>query len=120
MCRRSGIGQMRLFLRCCQLCQHAEVLQRRRVPGDLCAAGNFLEEPSHDFAAARFWKRFGKTHFIGFRNCANVLADMIAQFILQPAARLQFRFSLSQTRRRPGPSIHPVCRPPLPRRLAGG
>ena len=86
MWRRSGIGQMCLFLRCCQFCQHAEVLQRRCVPGDLCAAGNFFEEPSHDFAAARFWKRFGKTHFIGFCNGANVLADVIAQFLLQPAA----------------------------------
>ena len=69
---------MWLFLGCCQLCQHTEVLQRRRVPGDFCAAGDFFEKPSHDFAAARLWKRFGKTHFIGFCNCANVLAHVIA------------------------------------------
>src|SRR4029077_8524833 len=86
-CKR-GFGKMCLFLRRCQLCQHAEVLQRCRVSGDRCAAGNFFEESSHDFAAARLWKRFGKTDFIGFCNGANVLADMIAQFLLQPAADL--------------------------------
>ena len=47
MWRRSGIGQMCLFFRCCQLCQHAEVLQRGCVSGDLCATGNFFEESSH-------------------------------------------------------------------------
>ena len=77
-----------LFLRLCELCQHTEVLQCRRVASYFCAARNFLEEPSHDFAAAGFWKRFGETHFIRFCDCANVLADVIAQFLLQPAADL--------------------------------
>src|SRR5262249_4181924 len=63
---KSRMGQTWLFIRRCQFCQHTEVFQRRRVPGDVCPTGNFFEEPSHDFAAARLWKCFGKTHLIGF------------------------------------------------------
>src|SRR6516164_1325441 len=91
-CPRSCTGQTVLFLTCCQLCQHTEVFQRRCVPGDFCPACNFFEEPSHDFAAARFRKRFGKTYFIGFCNCANVLAHVIAQFFFQCATDLNSAF----------------------------
>ena len=78
MCLRSCTGRTLLFLGCCQLCQHTEVFQRRCFLGDFCAARDFFEEPSHDFAASCFRQRFGKTHFIGFCNCAYVLADVIA------------------------------------------
>src|SRR5205809_77176 len=76
-------GPVKLFLRCRQFCEHVEVLQRSRVAGDLCAGRDFLEKPPHDFAAARLWKRFGKTYFIRLRDAADVSADMVAQFFFQ-------------------------------------
>ena len=66
-----------------QFCQDAEIFQRRRVAGDLLAAGDFLEQTPHDFSAARFRQRLGKTHFIGFGDRADVLADVFAQFFFQ-------------------------------------
>src|SRR5215831_15264776 len=83
MCWVNPMGPMRLFLKCCKLCQHAEVLQRSRITSDLCAASDFLQKAPHDFAAARFWKRFGKTYFIRLRDAADVRADVIAQFFFQ-------------------------------------
>src|SRR5215475_2521127 len=76
-------GQMRLFLRCRQFCQHTEVLECCRVTGDLCAARDFLQKAPLDFPASRFWKRLGKADFIRFCNCANTCADVIAQFFFQ-------------------------------------
>src|SRR6476620_5887801 len=92
MCGSSSEEEVWLFLGRCELREDTKVLQRCRVASYIGAARNFFEEPSHDFAAARFWQRFGKTHFIGFCDGANVLADMIAQFLLQCATNLNPAF----------------------------
>jgi hypothetical protein len=68
------------FLRLAQSCQHAEVLQRGRITGDSCAACDFFQKPSHDLTAARFRQRFSKANFVWLRDCADVRADVIAQF----------------------------------------
>ncbi len=65
---------MWLFLGRCELREDTKVLQRCRVAIYFCAARNLFEEPAHDFAAARFWQRFGKTNVIGFRDGADFLA----------------------------------------------
>src|SRR5205807_3582901 len=40
-----------LLFRFGQFCQHSEVFKRSRVAGDSRATGNFLQQPTHDFAA---------------------------------------------------------------------
>ena len=42
----SPVGQMRLFFRCRQFCQHTEVLECCRVTSDLRAAGDFEQAES--------------------------------------------------------------------------
>ena len=76
------IGPMELFFRFGQFRQHTEIFQRSRVACDSRAAGDFFQQTAHDFAAARFWKRFGETDFVWFCNCADVNADMLTQFVL--------------------------------------
>ena len=71
---------MGLFLRFGQFCQHAEIFERRCVACDSRAAGDFFQQPAHNFATASFWKRFGETDFVWFCNCADVHANMLAQF----------------------------------------
>ena len=66
------------FFRLRQFGQHGKILQRSGVAGDFCAACDFLEQPPHDFAAARFRERFGEAHFIWFRDGANMRANVIA------------------------------------------
>jgi hypothetical protein len=81
--RRGGPRRIDSLFRFAQFCQHAEIFQRGRVAGDLRAACNLFEQASHDLAAARFWQRFGKANFVRLGDCADVRADVIAQFCFQ-------------------------------------
>ena len=73
------ISSFPLLFRFCQFGQHTKILQCSRVAGDFCAACDLLEQSPHDFAAARFWERLGESHFIWFRDSANMHAYVIAQ-----------------------------------------
>jgi len=64
----------------------AQVLERGRIAGDGLAAGHFLQQPSHDLAAARFRQRFGEPDLVGLGDRANVNTDVRAQFFLQLVA----------------------------------
>ncbi len=86
------MGLMELFFRFGQFCQHTEIFQRSRVAGDSRAAGDFFQQPAHNFAAARLWERFGETNFVWFCNCPDVHANMLAQFRFQPASGINARF----------------------------
>ena len=66
-----------LFLAALSFARTFEVFERGRVAGDGFPAGDFLQQPAHDFAAARFRQRLGEAHFIRLRDRADVLADML-------------------------------------------
>src|SRR6266566_854293 len=74
--------------RLAQLCQYTKVLERCSVARDICAAGDFLEKASHDFSAARLWQCFSKANFVRLGDCADVRADMIAQFRFERTRRI--------------------------------
>src|SRR5207244_8316859 len=87
-----GCDIWNLFFRLCQFGQHTKILQCSGVAGDFCAARDLLEQSPHDFAAARFWERFGEAHFIWFRDGTNMRADVIAYFHLQFATGMDSCF----------------------------
>src|SRR4029077_232663 len=71
-----------------QSCQHTEVFQRRCVASDLCAACDFFEKPPHDLPAAGLWQRFREANLVWLCDRADIYADVIAQFRLQFARRI--------------------------------
>ena len=75
-----GRSHVSLLFFFAQFRQDTKILEGRRVAGHGFATGNFLEQPPHDLAAARFWQRFGESDFVRLRDRADVNADMIAQF----------------------------------------
>ena len=80
------------FFRLAQCCQHAEILQGGRITGHFCAACNFFQQPSHDLAAASFRQRFSEPNFVRLRDCADVHADVIAQFHFQSMSSIDTCF----------------------------
>ena len=86
--RRSGHRLDNARLSYSSLCRSlVRTLKSSRVvvsPVTVPPAGDFLEQSAHDFAAARFWQRFGKANFVrlGDRSddAANVAAQLFAEF----------------------------------------
>src|SRR5262249_14436273 len=71
-----------------QLGDGAEILERRGVAFDLAGRGQLLEQAPHDFARARFGERIGPANVVRLGERADVLADVIAQLVLELAGRL--------------------------------
>src|SRR5581483_8492178 len=87
-----GMGLMELLFRFGQFCQYAEVFERSCIASDSRAAGDFFQQPPHDFATARLRKRFGETDFVWFCDCTDMHADMFSQFRFQSASSINARF----------------------------
>src|SRR5256886_5658375 len=109
---RCGMGI--LFFRFRQFGQHSKIFQCSCVAGNLCAAGDFLEKPSHDFAAARFRERFSETQFI--RLCDRFFfqaEDGIRDLTVTGVQTCALPICSKPSALAPGPHQRPGGSPPL-------
>src|SRR4051812_18907633 len=81
--RPDGLRASSSLVRFLQLRQHAEILQRRRIPFHFPTAGEFFQQSPHDFSAARFWQRIGESNLIRLGETADLPGDAVDEFLLQ-------------------------------------